>query len=38
MSFDSNLNNFDKLIKLLVTVSQYAPNENELTVSALTVH
>jgi hypothetical protein len=36
MSFDSNLNNFDKLIKLLVTVPQYAPNESELTISALT--
>ena len=38
MSFDSHLNNFDKLIKLLVTVPEYAPNENELTVSALTAY
>jgi len=38
MSFDSNLNNFDKLIKLLVTVPQYAPNEGELTISALTAY
>lgn len=38
MSFDSHLNNFDKLIKLLVTISEYAPNENELTVSSLTAY
>jgi len=38
MSFDSHLNNFDKLIKLLVTVPEYAPNESELTVSALTAY
>lgn len=37
-SFDSLLNNFDKLIKLLVTVPEYAPNESELTVSALTAY
>ena len=37
-SFDSLLNNFDKLIKLLVTVPEYAPNESELTIAALTAY
>ena len=36
MSFDSRLDNFDKLIKLLSSVEAYAPNEEELTVAALT--
>lgn len=38
MSFDSNLNNLDKLIKLLVMVPEYTPNENELTISSLTAY
>jgi len=37
-SFDSLLNNFDKLIKLLVTIPEYAPNESELTIAALTAY
>lgn len=37
-SFDSLLNNFDKLIKLLVTVPEYAPNESELTIATLSVY
>lgn len=35
-SIDSLLENFDKLIKLLATITEYAPNETELTVAALT--
>lgn len=36
MSFDSRIDNFDKLIKLLTSVTLYAPNEEELKVTALT--
>lgn len=36
MSYDSRLDNFDKLIKLLSSVTLYAPNEAELKVTALT--
>ena len=36
MSFDNRLANFDKLIKLLSTVTLYAPNEADLKVAALT--
>lgn len=36
MSYDSRLDNFDKLIKLLASVTLYVPNEAELKVSALT--
>ena len=36
MSYDSRLDNFDKLIKLLASVSEYAPNETELTTASLT--
>ena len=36
MSYDSRLDNFDKLIKLLSSVSQYAPNEADLKITALT--
>lgn len=35
MSFDSRLDNFDKLIKLLSSVDAYAPNETELSIEAL---
>ncbi|MGQ1948107.1 hypothetical protein ACT3CD_13510 [Geofilum sp. OHC36d9] len=35
MSYDSRLDNFDKLIKLLETTPQYAPNETELTTDSL---
>lgn len=35
MSFDSRLDNFDKLIKLLFTVDQYTPNEPDLKVESL---
>ena len=36
MSYDSRLDNLDKLIKLLASVPQYAPNEADLKVTALT--
>jgi hypothetical protein len=36
MSFDSRIDNFDKLIKLLSSVALYAPNEADLKVTALT--
>jgi hypothetical protein len=36
MSFDSRLDNFDKLIKLLASIPEYAPNEADLTSEALT--
>ena len=36
MSYDSRLDNFDKFIKLLASVSLYAPNEEDLKVTALT--
>ena len=36
MSFDSRIDNFDKLIKLLASVTLYTPNEADLKVSALT--
>lgn len=35
MSFDSRLDNLDKLIKLLASVPEYAPNEPDLQVSTL---
>ena len=34
MSIDSQLENFDKLIKLLATIPEYSPNESELTIGA----
>jgi len=36
MSYDNRLDNFDKLIKLLTTVTSYTPNEADLKVTALT--
>jgi len=36
MSFDSRLDNFDRLIKLLSSIPAYAPNEADLKVEALT--
>lgn len=36
MSYDSRLDNFDKLIKLLTSVTLYVPNEADLKVTALT--
>jgi hypothetical protein len=36
MSYNSRLDNFDKLIKLLSSVTLYTPNEAELKVTALT--
>lgn len=35
MSYDSRLDNFDKLIKLLASVEEYAPNEVDLKVASL---
>lgn len=36
MSYDNRLDNFDKLIKLLTSISFYAPNEEDLKISSLT--
>ena len=36
MSYDSRLDNFDKLIKLLASVALYTPNEADLKATALT--
>lgn len=36
MSYNSRLHNFDKLIKLLSSVTLYTPNEAELKITALT--
>ena len=36
MSYDSRLDNFDKLIKFLSSVAAYAPNEADLKITALT--
>jgi hypothetical protein len=36
MSFNSRIDNFDKLIKLLTSVTLYAPNEADLKVTSLT--
>ena len=36
MSYDSRLDNFDKLIKLLSSVPAYAPNEADLKIASLT--
>jgi len=36
LSYDSRLDNLDKLIKLLSSVKAYAPNENDLKITALT--
>jgi len=36
MSFDSQLDNFDKFIKILASEPAYSPNETELTVATLT--
>ena len=36
MSYDSRLDSFDKLVKLLTSVPLYAPNEAELKVATLT--
>jgi len=36
LSYDNRLDNFDKLIKLLTSITQYAPNEADLKVVALT--
>lgn len=36
MSYDSRLDNFDKFIKFLSSVPQYAPNEEDLKVTTLT--
>lgn len=35
LSYDSRLENFDKLIKLLSSISLYSPNEEDLKVTAL---
>ena len=35
MSYDSRLDNLDKLIALLATIPQYIPNEKELKISSL---
>ena len=35
MSYDSRLDNFDKLIKLLLSIPQYIPNEEDLKTTSL---
>lgn len=35
MSYDSRLENFDKLVKLLELQTEYAPNESDLTITGL---
>ncbi|MDP2888351.1 MAG: hypothetical protein Q8P34_05200 [Bacteroidota bacterium] len=35
MSIDNQLENFDKLIKLLASIPEYAPNESELTFDGI---
>jgi DNA repair exonuclease SbcCD ATPase subunit len=36
MSYDSRLDNFDKLIKLLASEAEYSPNEADISIEALT--
>lgn len=36
LSYDNRLDNFDKLIKMLASIPQYAPNEAELKITTLT--
>lgn len=36
MSYDSRLDSFDKLIKQLASIKEYAPNEPELKIASLT--
>lgn len=36
MSFDNRIDNFDRLIQLLITITEYAPNETELKTATLT--
>lgn len=36
LSYDNRLDNFDKLIKMLAAIPQYAPNEADLKITALT--
>lgn len=36
MSFDNRIDNLDKLIQLLASITGYAPNENDLKVASLT--
>lgn len=38
MSFDNRVENFDRLIQLLVPIQEYAPNEEELKIVMLTSH
>jgi hypothetical protein len=38
MSYDSRLDNFDKLIKLLASEPEYAPNEADLKIDSLTTY
>jgi hypothetical protein len=36
LSYDNRLDNFDKLIKMLAAIPQYAPNEADLKITSLT--
>lgn len=36
MSYDSRIDNFDKLLKHLASIPQYAPNESDLALTSLT--
>ena len=36
MSYDNQVNNLDRLIELLISIPEYAPNETDITTEALT--
>ena len=38
MSFDNRIVNFDRLIQLLITIPEYAPNETDLKTASLTTY
>ena len=38
MSFDNRIENFDRLIQLLITIPEYAPNETDLKTASLTTY
>jgi hypothetical protein len=38
MSFDNRIDNFDRLIQLLITIAEYTPNETDLKTASLTTY
>lgn len=38
MGFDNRIDNFDRLIQLLITIAEYAPNETDLKTATLTTY